>query len=191
MNSHLKYTSSESELKQFPVLLCMLVSLCLILGSGQEVFAEKKKPKKVPIKLEIGWAEKVKVYPSGASLHAKLAPGDESSSIHALKIKPFKKEKRHWVRFVVTDRTGKEHKLEREILREIKTKATKKGGKGSRKYLVQLGICIGTRYEEVEFRLADRSMRQQRMILGRNVLAGNFTIDPSQSFTSEPECKTP
>ena len=171
------------------ILTVFAVSLCVLSSPLPASYAQEiDKPVPTPARPIVGWAEKALVYPGAILMHAKMAPGDESTSIHATSIESFRKKKSDWVRFVLTDRTGKEHILEREVLREVKIKSRGKQKSVKKKYLIHLGFCVGKVREEAEVRLSDRSSRQHSIIMGRNVLAGNVVLDPSRSFVSKPEC---
>lgn len=153
----------------------------LVAGANAAV-GDTTKSKK-PRLARVGWAERVHITPGDVLVHAKLVPGDETTSVHASDIEPFERDGKPWVRFTLHDRTGKKVVVERGVIREVKLKGAKKPV-----YLVPLGLCIAGVYEEAEVRLRDRSAQHYRMVIGRNVLAGNVVLDPSQSFTVEPKC---
>jgi hypothetical protein len=160
-----------------------------VVDKGVEESKSETEPKSEPeldSKREtIGWAEKVSIHPGGVEMQAKFVPGDESSSIHATRIKKFSRNGRDWVRFVLRDIRGENSTLEREVLRSV----TIRGKKGSKeRYLVHLGVCIGNEYGEAELRLANRAHRDFKILLGRNILAGKFLLDPSRSYVSKPKC---
>jgi hypothetical protein len=153
---------------------------------GAEAAGELEAEPELDTKREtIGWAEKVTIHPAGVLMQAKFVPGDESSSIHATNIKKFQKNGRDWVRFVLRDISGKNSTIEREVLRSV----TIRGKKGSIvRYLVHLGVCIGKEYGEAELRLSNRAHKDFKILLGRNILAGKFLLDPSRSYLSKPNC---
>lgn len=53
-----------------------------------------------------------------------------------------------------------------------------------------LGICLGTRYLDVEVNLTDREHLDYPMLVGRSGMQG-IAIDSSRKFTSKPRCKIP
>lgn len=134
----------------------------------------------------VGWVEKIGVAPGDLVMHAKLSPGTEMSSVSAQDIKEFRRGGKRWVRFKVADRYGKKHVAELPVIRttDIKTHSDK----ASKRYVVELGLCLGTVYQEDEVTLVDRRKFEYEMLIGRNFLAGTVTIDPSVSYTVEPAC---
>lgn len=134
-----------------------------------------------------GWLEKVRVAPPAAVLNAKLDTGADYSSLNASRLEEFERAGKRWIRFVVTGRNGQAVTFERPIVRvaQIKTQ----GAKPQKRPVVKLGICLGTVYMETDVNLVDRSQYTQQMLIGRNYLSGNAVIDPSSSYTHEPECK--
>ncbi len=150
----------------------------LLITSG-DVFAQTK--------IVLGWAEKVKIYPTDTVIHAKLDTGSDYSSLNASDIEEFNKEKQKWVRFTLLNRYGHRVVLEREIKRFAMIK--RHGTKNQRRAVIRLGICAGTTYMEEDVNLVDRSKFEYQMLVGRSFLAGVATIDPAVTFTSEPDCK--
>jgi hypothetical protein len=136
----------------------------------------------------VGWVEKVQIESSPLVMHAKLDPGISSSSIHAEKIKRFTKEKKSWVRFQLSDRYGRKKSFEREILRVIRLRTA--SDEVSERYVVELGMCLGSILLRDEVSLADRSSWEQELRIGRQSLAGAVIIDPSVTHTVEPACET-
>lgn len=140
----------------------------------------------MPGKPILGWAEKVKIFPGKLVLHAKLSPSTEVLSVNASNIKTFKKAGQRFVRFQLTDRYGTTETLERPVIRKAQIKRL--AGDAQVRYVIELGICLGSLYQEEEVTLVDRGASEFDMILGREVLAGHILVDPSISFTVEPKC---
>jgi hypothetical protein len=105
--------------------------------------------------------------------------------MHAMDIENFTKDGNDWVRFTVEGRYGKKGVIEREVIRETKIKTRKKT---QVRYVVNVGICLGNRYQEEEVSLFDRSNFEHELILGRAYLAGVAIIDPSSVFAVQPAC---
>jgi hypothetical protein len=62
------------------------------------------------------------------------------------------------------------------------------GGKNQRRAVIRLGICLGSTYMEEDVNLTDRTHFDYQMLVGRSFLAGNAIIDPSLTYTTEPNC---
>ncbi|MCB0358577.1 MAG: ATP-dependent zinc protease [Bdellovibrionales bacterium] len=169
--------------------LCSLWCAVAVALSASSAVAEEpvELPKLDPCRKEtMGWIEKVRLVPGELVLHAKLDPGFNTSSMNAQNIKRFRKDGRRWISFDVQDRYGHEQTFKQEVLRTLKVKTP--SGEIEDRYVVELHICLGGRALVDEVGLDDRSGFDQELRLGRQTLAGNVVVDPSQTFTSEPEC---
>ncbi len=135
----------------------------------------------------VGYIERIKLYPERLYFDAKLAPGSEGNVLHAEELEKFQKDGKDWIRFKVTDRKGKTVLLERLLVASRGVKTTK--GKVKKRYTIRSGFCLGSRYMEVDFALADRSDFNEEARIGRDALAGHFVIDPAMTKTTTPKCK--
>lgn len=137
-------------------------------------------------KAVIGWAEKVKIYPTETIVHAKMDTGSDYSSLNASEIEEFVKDKKTWVRFALLNRYGHRVVLERPIKRYAIIK--RHGLKSQKRPVIRLGICAAGTYMEEDVNIVDRSKFIYQMLVGRSFMAGNAIIDPSMTYTSEPNC---
>ncbi|MDZ4784488.1 MAG: RimK/LysX family protein [bacterium] len=137
-------------------------------------------------KTTLGWVEKVKIFPGGILINAKLDTGSDYSSLNASDLVEFSKGKKKWVRFTLSNRYGHEVTLEREIKRYA---VIKRQLKNQKRPVVRLGLCAGTTYIEDEVNIADRSKFEYQMLVGRSFMAGSVIVDPAVTYTSEPNCK--
>ena len=55
--------------------------------------------------------------------------------------------------------------------------------------VIQLGICLGSVYKEVEVNLEDRSKFNYQLLIGRSFLKKSFLVDSSATFTLQPSCQ--
>ncbi len=138
-------------------------------------------------KVEVGWVERIDIYPEKLRFDAKLTPGSEGNVLHAKNIKKFKKGKKTFVRFKVDDKKGKSIQLEREVVDTTRFRTT--SGKLEERYQVMLDFCIASKFFHLEFSLADRSNFEHEVRIGRDALAGHFLINPGRIRTTRPQCK--
>ena len=135
----------------------------------------------------VGWLERVKISQGDVVVVSSLMAGGEGAEIHADQIKQFERNGQAWVKFVLTNYKGDRTAVERELIRVAKIRRS--DGTTYRRYVVNLGICIGDAYVETQVRLQDRANREHRMFIGRDVLAGKVIVNPAVSFSMEPVCK--
>lgn len=136
----------------------------------------------------VGYLEKVRIFPEDILIHVKLDTGADISAVNAQDIVGFEKNGQEWVRFTVRNRFGEEIRLEREVKRIARIKQHSDSTKSQKRYVVNLGICLGSAYMEEEVSLVNRSQFKVQMLLGRSFLGGNVVIDPAQTYLAEPNC---
>ena len=134
----------------------------------------------------VGWLEKARIFPGGYELSAKIDTGADNSSLNVQDCAVFQRGGEDWVRFVVIDDTGKQHKLEKKLVRLAKIK--RHSGPRQERPVALLGICVGAFYREVEVNLVDRSKFKYPLLVGRSFLSGALTVDPSKTYSVEPAC---
>lgn len=156
------------------ILLCLLFSCVL----SAHVMANDKKL--------IGWVEKVKIYPGGIEYKAKIDTGARNPSINARNIVEFERDGQTWVRFDLVSKKQARATLELPQVRQATIK--RHFGKEQHRHVVMFGICLAGIYRESEVTLVDRTGFLYDLLLGRNFVKDDFIIDPSESFTSKPNC---
>lgn len=134
----------------------------------------------------VGWIEKVRIYPGNLVVKAKLDTGAKTCSLNALNITEFDRNGEGWIRFDVTTRRGEKVTLERKLHRVAKIK--RKKAKSQKRPVIRLGICLGRSYKEVEVNLVDRRKFNYPLLVGRSFIEGDFMVDPSEKYTTEPNC---
>jgi hypothetical protein len=135
-----------------------------------------------------GWLERVRLSPEGIVLHAKLDTGADNPSIHALNLEKFTRDDEQWVRFKVVNRYGQKVAVERKVV--DKTRVKRHGrAKPVIRPVIELGLCLGDTYMDIEVNLTNRGNFDYPLLIGRSFLAGHFIIDPSLSYIVEPNCK--
>ena len=134
----------------------------------------------------VGWIEKIRIFPGGFVLPAKIDTGADNSSLSVKDFTLFDRDNADWVRFTVIDSGGKEHELERKLVRVAKIK--RHSGPRQERPVVLLGICLGKYYHEAEVNLVDRSKFKFPLLIGRSFAADAVIVDPSATYTADPEC---
>jgi len=163
------------------VLSCVwLIALTTVLATPTLAMAGGKKA-------VVGWIERARLYPGDLLIRAKLDTGATTSSLHCDCITPYERDGAKWVRFGVTDESGKTVSLERKIVRMAKVK--RHYGEKQDRMVVKLGVCLADIYKEIEVTLVDRTGFNYQMLVGRNFLRGNMIVDSDTKYTVEPGCK--
>ena len=135
----------------------------------------------------VGVVEKVRIYPGGIVLKARIDTGAKTSSLHVTYTELFFRNEEEWIRFMVTNSKGKAVKFERKIQR-IST-VRRHHDEVQRRIVVLLGICMGNIYRETEINLFDRGGLNYPLLIGRQYLSGIFIVDSAQKFSIKPDCK--
>jgi hypothetical protein len=135
----------------------------------------------------VGWVEHVKVYPGDVMVKAKVDTGAKTSSLDCECITPFKRDGKDWLSFSVKSHEGGIVRLEKPVTRTARIK--RHFGQEQVRYVVKLGICLGSVYREAEVTLVDRTGFNYPLLIGRNFLKDDFLIDPSATFLNKPDCK--
>ena len=134
----------------------------------------------------VGWFEKARLFPGGYEISAKIDTGADHSSLNVSELTLFHHQGNEWVRFTVIDDHGKQHNLERKLLRLARIK--RHLGPRQERPAVLLGICVGSQYREAQVNLVDRGKFKFPLLLGRSFLSDAFIVDPSKSYALEPDC---
>ena len=158
--------------------------LFLLLFSNSCVTKQNPIP---PTLSEVGWLEQIEISPNNLLLHAKLDTGADTCSVHAENIIKFKQDNEDWLSFEITNRYGVKEKLTLKIIRYAKIK-TKEFGFQIRP-VVNIGVCLGSYFENIECNLVDRSHFEYPVLIGRNYLAGTVLVNSSETYKTKPNCK--
>lgn len=132
----------------------------------------------------VGWREWV-VMPdlTMTPVKAKVDTGAKTSAIHAFFVEEFSRDDGIWVRFGLHPT---QKSLEPECICEAKVidkrTVTDSGGHKEDRYVIETALSIGGHTVMTEMTLTNRETMLFRMLLGRNTLAGRFTVDPEASF---------
>ena len=135
----------------------------------------------------VGWIEYVTLFPQTMKLKAKLDTGARNSSLNAVNVSQFKRNGESFVRFDLTNWKGRTETIEARVTRTAKIK--QHISEPERRPVIQIAICLGAVYKQVEVNLVDRSNFNYQMLIGRSFLKGGFLIDPAKTFTLQPNCR--
>ncbi|MBI2317170.1 MAG: ATP-dependent zinc protease [Betaproteobacteria bacterium] len=120
------------------------------------------------------------------AFEAKIDTGADISSIDAAEITPTRRERGRWIDFVVARADGTRVRLSAPLVRYARIKQA--GMRASRRPVVLLEICLGSRSRAVEVSLANRAGLDFDVLVGRNVLSGHFVVDPARDHALPPDC---
>ncbi len=132
----------------------------------------------------VGWREWIAFPRLGIQVvKAKVDTGARSSSLHAVRLKVFKKNKREWIEFVV-------HPEQRSSRKEIVVRAPlvderlvrSSNGKQELRPIIQPIVALGGDEWDIEVTLASRASMGFRVLLGREAVRRRYLVDPGRSF---------
>ena len=135
----------------------------------------------------VGWVEKVRIYPGDLVLKAKIDSGAETSSLNCGCTNLIERDGEKWVSFTITNYKGDTVRLERKL--ERITRIKRHFGEAQERFVIKLGVCLGSVYKETDVNLIDRTGLNYQMLIGRSFLEDSHLIDPSVTFTLQPDCK--
>jgi hypothetical protein len=115
------------------------------------------------------------------SIEAKIDTGAYTSSIHCKMVKHFKRDNREMVSFILLD---PQHPLFENQPIEwplYKIKTVKNSfGQAEQRYVIKTRISFFNELYEIEISLADRSLMEYPLLLGRKALKKKFVVDVSK-----------
>lgn len=141
---------------------------------------------RLPSIVVAGWIERVSFPDHAIDFEAKLDTGADSSSVHGRGIELFQREGKRFVRFTLTDDSGKSVQIEAPVARSVKVKRA--GSDLDSRPVVRLNVCVGDQFSDVDFTVADRADMNFQVLIGRNVLAGRILVDSSQRHIVSSKC---
>ncbi len=133
----------------------------------------------------IGWREKISLPDWKISgLVAKVDTGAKSSALDVLSVEELSEDRVRFTLALSRKGKGRERVIEAPIVR--KTRIRSSTGKVQSRILVATRVELGSVTKLVEFSLARRKKMICRALLGRIALQGDFLIDPSVTYISQP-----
>lgn len=135
----------------------------------------------------LGWREWVELPDLGVRvIKAKLDTGARTSSLHAFKLRPFRRDGVDMVRFEVhpVQRSSAATVVaEAEVCGERTVRAS--NGQEETRLVIATTLALGEDRWPIEVTLTRRDEMGFRMLLGRQALAGRAVVDPAASFLAE------
>lgn len=129
----------------------------------------------------IGKLEPIYILPINVPFEARIDTGAQTSSIDAQNIKSFERDGEKWVSFeIVNDTSLEKHHFEKKIKRRTLITRTHKDEK---RFVVEMDVKFANKIFQQEFSLNDREKFEYQVLIGRNILKGNFIVDVSVDHT--------
>jgi len=134
--------------------------------------------------LQIGWREWVQLPQlTKKPIKVKVDTGAQTSALHATEIRILRRGKKRYVSFRIhpVQRSSLPSKLVKAELvekRDIRSSL----GQLSRRPVIRTVLKVNGIEKEIELTLVNRDLMGFRMLLGRQALRGDFTINPAKSF---------
>lgn len=129
----------------------------------------------------IGRAERVDFVGTALDVPAKIDTGAYRSSVHATKIKEFKKDSELFLKFSLFGHPCSPVSRNIETNRFTKVEVTSSNGHAAMRYEVTLKIKIGSKIFNTSFTLADRGNNVYPVLIGRKALKNRFVVDVTKS----------
>lgn len=137
----------------------------------------------------VGYAEKTRIYPGALDVRTRVDTGARLASLHCECIRPIKRDGEDWVSFTVTNFAGEKISLEKKVHRIATIK--RHFGETQERFVVELGLCLGSVYRETEVTLIDRAGLSFPMLIGRGFMGSDFLVDTAEKYINEPKCEIP
>lgn len=117
------------------------------------------------------------------AIKVRVDSGAKTSALHAINIRPFKKEGQDWVSYEV-------HPIQRDAKTTVhcespvidKRKVKSSSGLGEVRYVIKTVLSIAESTWPIEITLTNRDSMGYRMLLGRQAMSGKMLVDPESSF---------
>lgn len=148
--------------------------------------AKRRKRKPQP-PVEIGWCECVQLPELGLfDMHAKIDTGARTSTLHAVKIRPFERDGHRWVRFICPRSPGHDPQTCEAPLVERRS-VTSSNGAVQNRYVIVTRMQLGTRIWNAELTLANRTTMAFPVLIGRRALRRGFLVNSAKRYlTGQP-----
>lgn len=113
------------------------------------------------------------------AIKARVDSGAKISTLHALNIRPFKRNETDWVSFDVQPLQGSRRTVVTcEAPVQTRTTIKSSSGVSERRYVISVSLALGGMTWDVRLTLTNRSEMGYRMLLGREAMKGRLLVDP-------------
>ncbi|MFV0298880.1 MAG: RimK/LysX family protein [Hyphomicrobiaceae bacterium] len=132
----------------------------------------------------LGWEEWIALPDLGLpAIKAKIDTGARTSTLHATAIEPIGTPERPQVRFNVAPIPGRPEVTITCVADVIDTRdITSSNGETERRFVIATQVRMGERQWTIEVTLTNREAMAYRMLLGRQAIGENTTVDPNTSL---------
>lgn len=169
-----------------PVTIVKIVEKpCPVISSEKLKIVKPSTAKKLQM---IGRIEYVTIDKSSLTVKARIDTGAKTSSLNALDLKEFERDKQKWVRFAIIDPESKENiYFERPVKHFVRIKQMLT--ENQRRPVVEMILGLGQIEETIDVTLTDRSDYVYQLLIGRNFLLDRMVVDVSKKYLHTPQVK--
>lgn len=138
--------------------------------------------KKLKEPCEIGWCELVSLPELGIeNIHAKIDSGAATSSLHAVRIKPFEREGEQWVRFTIPKSPEfPAIRCEAKVMARRLIKSS--NGRSQQRYVIETIMQLGPLTWVGHMTLANRQSMAFPVLIGRRALKRGFLVNSAKRW---------
>jgi len=181
------------------VLSCVLLQSLYVFADKSHPMLPESKPfeikknthKKIKhTKKMIGWVENVCIGDLSLKLKGKIDTGASTSSVNADIVKIIKRDGKRFVFYRIVDGDHKSDVIEAELTRYTFIKPKLEKNDKIRRPVVMTEFKIGRKKIREEVNLAERDHFSYPLLIGRNVLKNNFTVDVSKKLYTRANCSS-
>lgn len=150
------------------------------------VIMKPTKPPRLRRKLkepcEIGWCELVSLPELGIeNIHAKIDSGAATSSLHAVRVKPFDRDGEQWVAFTIPKSPEfPALRCEAKVLEKRLIKSS--NGRSQKRYVIETIMQLGPLRWVGHMTLANRQSMAFPVLIGRRALRRGFLVNSAKRW---------
>lgn len=143
-------------------------------------YENRRRKKAAPI--EVGWCEYLSMPELGVSnIHAKIDTGAATSSLHAVRIRPFLQDGESWVSFRIPKSPEQPaYQCKAKILEKRKIKSS--NGQSQERYVIETTMMLGPLSWKGQVTLANRQSMAFPVLLGRRALRRGFLVNSARRW---------
>ncbi|QTD55667.1 ATP-dependent zinc protease family protein [Parasphingorhabdus cellanae] len=131
---------------------------------------------------EIGWCELVSLPELGIKdIHAKIDSGAATSSLHAVRIKPFERDDEQWVAFTIP-KSPEFSAIDCEAKLVEKRAIKSSNGRTQQRYVIETIMQLGPLTWVGHMTLANRQSMAFPVLVGRRALKRGFLVNSAKRW---------